>query len=146
MCVYIYVYIYTYIYPVYVDTYIHTYIYPIHIPIRIYICIYMRSIHTHTHHTHTHTHTHAQSAYAHTEGAVLGVRFTNEDEGSDPGWGGEGGGGGADLCTMGKKHIKFWTLRPTLSAFGSSVENEFPYTLKARNGSFGVFNVLLMCC
>jgi len=86
--------------------------------------MYIHALDTHTHTPHTHTHTHTRTKRL----------------------GGGGGGGGADLCTMGKKHIKFWTLRPTLSAFGSSVENEFPYTLKARNGSFGVFNVLLMCC
>ena len=50
----------------------------------------------------------------------------------------------ADLCTVGKKHAKFWALRPLEDAFGGgsssrSSADEMPMALKARNGSFGVY-------
>jgi len=48
----------------------------------------------------------------------------------------------ADLCTVGKKHTKFWTLRPLEDAFGASSHSsldELPMVLKARHGSFGVY-------
>ena len=73
-------------------------------------------------------------ANSHSEGAVLSLLFLSERYDDD--WHNLS----ADLCTVGKKHAKFWTLRAVEDAFGgSSSPDELPMSLKARNGAFGVY-------